>query len=135
MNLVFDHGKCSGCGACMLACSMENFLLIAPSRALLRIEGRFPSPGDYQIHFCDQCGICAKACPVDAIVVEDGIFRINEEDCIACCECVEACPRSVMIIQPENNIPAKCILCGECARICPREAISFSCEDHAKECQ
>ena len=135
MNLILHHQKCSGCGACKLACSIANFLLIAPSRALLRIEGRFPSPGDYHIHVCDQCGACAEACPVDAIVLEDGVFRINEADCIACHDCVKACPRNVMIIQPETGIPAKCILCGECVLACPREAIFFSCEDIAKECQ
>jgi polysulfide reductase chain B len=71
---------------------------------------------------------------VDAIVLEDGVFRIREEDCIACHDCVKACPRNVMIIQPETGIPAKCILCGECALACPREAIAFSCENIAKEC-
>ena len=134
MNFAFDHRKCSGCGVCKLACSMVNFNQIAPSRALLRIEGCFPSPGDYRIHFCDQCGICAEKCPVDAIALEGGVFRIDEATCIACHECVEACPRSVMIIQPENNIPAKCILCGECARTCPREAISLFCKEDVKEC-
>jgi polysulfide reductase chain B len=71
---------------------------------------------------------------VDAIVLEDGVFRIHEVDCIACHDCVKVCPRNVMIIQPETGIPAKCILCGECALACPREAIAFSCENIAKEC-
>ena len=129
MNLIFNHENCSGCGICKLACSIINFKQVTSSKALLRIEGLFPSPGHYQIHFCDQCGECAKVCPTGAIELKDGIFQINEEDCIACHECVEACPQSVMIIKSENDMPAKCTLCGECANVCPREAIVISQEE------
>ena len=133
MKLLSDYKKCSGCGVCKLACSIENFKQVTSAKALLRIQGLFPAPGHYQIHFCDQCGICAETCPVDAIELEEGVYKINEEDCIACHECVDACPHSVMIIKEEDDIPAKCILCGECARVCPREAIILSEEEIAGE--
>jgi len=133
MKLLSDYKKCSGCGVCKLACSIENFKQVTSAKALLRIQGLFPAPGHYQIHFCDQCGICAETCPVDAIELEEGVYRINEEDCIACHECVDACPHSVMVIKKEDDIPAKCILCGECARVCPREAIILSEEEIAGE--
>jgi len=129
MNLLLNHENCSGCGVCRLGCSIVNFKQVTPAKGLLRIEGLFPIPGHYQIHFCDQCGICADACPVDAIAIEDGIYRVNEEECTACHECVAACPKSVMIIKNEDDMPAKCILCGECARVCPREAIMISEEE------
>lgn len=134
MNIVFDPvmfnpENCSGCGLCRLACSIVNFKQVTPAMALLRIEGRFPSPGDYQIHFCDQCGACADACPVDAIELRDEIYRVNEADCIACHDCVSACPHSVMVIK-DNDMPAKCILCGECAAVCPRGAIQISTKEN-----
>ncbi len=140
MDLLFDHlifspENCSGCGVCKLACSIVNFQQVTPAKAMLRIEGRFPSPGDYQIHFCDQCGECAEVCPVEAIDLVDGIYQINEEECIACHECVEACPQSVMIIKGENDMPAKCVLCGECAAVCPRGAIMISKEENIAEGQ
>ena len=140
MTLLFDHiifnqENCSGCGVCKLACSIANFQQVTPAKAMLRIEGRFPDPGDYQIHFCDQCGECAEACPVDAIVLEDGIYRINEEDCTACHECVDACPHSVMIIKEEDDMPAKCVLCGECAQVCPREAIMITEKENIAGCR
>lgn len=125
-QLLFNPENCSGCGVCKLACSITNFQQVTSARALLRIEGRFPSPGDYRIHFCDQCGICADVCPVDAIELKDGVYQINEEECIACHECVHACPKSVMIIKSQENIPGKCVLCGECAQVCPRDAIMIS---------
>ncbi len=133
MKIQLNTKKCSDCGVCKLACSIENFKQVASAMALLNIKGLFPTPGTYEIHFCDQCGYCADACPVDAIEFENDCYRINEEDCIACHECITACPKSVMIIKQENDMPAKCILCGECARVCPREAIVIKDEETARE--
>ena len=129
MKIQFNPKNCSGCGVCKLSCSIVNFRQVTASKALLRIEGLFPEPGRYIIHFCDQCGQCAEVCPTEAIAAdEQGIFRVNEADCIACHACFEACPRSVMIIKKEDDFPAKCIACYECARTCPRQAIPLSDE-------
>jgi ferredoxin len=115
--------KCSGCGTCRLACAIENFQEVNPARSLLRIEGRFPAPGDYRIHLCDQCGACADSCPEDAIRLDKGVFIVDQDVCTGCLACVEACPYDVMFEQTHCDVPAKCVLCGECARVCPREAI------------
>lgn len=123
MQPTLIHEKCSGCGTCKLACAMEKFVAVQPTRALLRIEGRFPAPGDYRIHFCDQCGACADVCPVTAIVMHDGVYRVEPELCTGCMSCVAACPEGVMVEQPGMDRPAKCDLCGACAEICPRNAI------------
>jgi carbon-monoxide dehydrogenase iron sulfur subunit len=133
MNLKFSHEKCSGCGVCKLACSIRNFEEVTPSKAVLRIEGLFPEPGVYHIHFCDQCGECAEVCPTEAIELQDGIYQINDDECIGCLACVEACPHGVMTIKNKDDIPAKCILCGECASVCPREAIVIYKEENEKE--
>jgi Fe-S-cluster-containing hydrogenase component 2 len=119
------HENCSGCGTCRLACAIENFREINPSKSLLRIEGRFPAPGDYRIHLCDQCGECADNCPEDAIHLENGVFIMDQDTCTGCLTCVDVCPRDVMFEQKHSDLPAKCILCGECARICPRDAITL----------
>ena len=126
MELRAIHENCSGCSTCRLACAVENFQEVNPSRSLLRIEGRFPGPGDYRIHLCDQCGECADNCPEDAIYLENGIFLVDPEACTGCLTCVDVCPRDVMFEQKDSDVPVKCILCGECARTCPREAIVFA---------
>ncbi len=42
---------------------------------------------------CVACGQCARACPVDAVSVQDNeIYVIDEDLCISCGACEEACP-------------------------------------------
>jgi Pyruvate/2-oxoacid:ferredoxin oxidoreductase delta subunit len=72
MELRAIHANCSGCGVCRQVCTLENFRELNPAKSLLTIIGRFPSPGDYRIRVCNQCGICAEACPEDAIQMVDG---------------------------------------------------------------
>lgn len=117
------HENCSGCSTCRLACALENFKEVNPSKGLLKIEGRFPAPGDYRIHFCDQCGECAEACPVEAIHLENGVYILHEDECTSCMTCVEVCPNEVMFERSDSEFPTKCIACGACASICPRDAI------------
>ena len=123
MKLKVFHENCSGCNTCRLVCAIENFQEVNPSRALLHIEARFPAPGDYHIHLCDQCGVCAENCPEDAIHLVNGIYHIDSDACTCCLACVEVCPQGVMFEQKDIDVPAKCDLCGECAQACPRNAI------------
>jgi Fe-S-cluster-containing hydrogenase component 2 len=123
VELIAIHDNCSGCGTCRLACAIRNFQEVNPSKSLLRIEGRFPAPGNYRIHLCDQCGVCADNCPEDAIHLKDGAFLVDTDSCTGCLTCVEVCPHDVMFEQKDSDIPVKCNICGECAQTCPRDAI------------
>jgi ferredoxin len=125
LKLKAFHENCSGCGVCRLACAIENFQEVNPSKSVLRIEARFPAPGNYHIHLCDQCGVCADNCPEDAIQIENGVFWVDPDTCSGCLICVEVCPHDVMFEQAQSNVPAKCTLCGECALTCPRSAITL----------
>jgi len=125
VELKAIHENCSGCGICLMVCALENFREVNPSKAALRIEGRFPAPGDYRIHLCDQCGQCAEACPVEAIHLENGIYIIHEEECTGCMICVEECPNGVLFEHKSMEMPIKCTLCGECVDACPRDALQL----------
>lgn len=132
MKLIAKHENCSGCNTCRLACGIVNFQQVNPSKSLLRIEARFPAPGDYRIILCDQCGECADSCPDDAIQLEGSAFLVDPEACSGCMICVEVCPRDVMFEQVGSDVPVKCVLCGECAVACPREAIELTEESTKK---
>ena len=59
MRLYADSAKCSGCRACLVACSLNLFQESNPKKASLNLIAHFPSPGVYEMKVCTQCGDCA----------------------------------------------------------------------------
>ena len=45
---------------------------------------------------CTGCGACMEICPVDAIVMENGIAKIIVDKCRGCYACQNACPTSAI---------------------------------------
>lgn len=123
MEMTVKSNRCSGCKTCQVVCSLVNFDEVNPSKAAIDIEGQFPEPGQFKVRLCDQCGDCEEVCPTDAIYFEDGVYKIDKDECISCMKCVEVCPRDVIFEHPDEEVPIKCTLCGECVEICPRDAL------------
>jgi electron transport complex protein RnfB len=78
---------------------------------------------------CIACGMCVRTCPVDAIVIENNLARIDHEKCITCGLCVKKCPtnaiRDYIPVRPKAYIdPAICAGIDVCAKVCPVNAIS-----------
>jgi len=124
--------RCSGCRLCEIACAVHRQGVNNPKKSRIRVTTVYPHPVVRMPVVCSQCKNpkCAAACPTHAIYTQDGIVRINADDCIACHACVDACPFGAMYIHTDIEVPLKCDLCAEhdqpeCARMCPSEAIVF----------
>lgn len=53
--------------------------------------------------------------------------EVNEDACIVCGLCVEACSFEVMKLRKTGARPrgvGECIVCGQCVAVCPEEAVS-----------
>jgi formate hydrogenlyase subunit 6/NADH:ubiquinone oxidoreductase subunit I len=63
---------------------------------------------DIQISACIFCGICAKRCPTDALVVDkpNKKWHIDRLRCISCGACTEACPKKCLQLTGDHGIPA-----------------------------
>ncbi len=124
MRLFAESAKCSGCHACLVACSFHLFGENTPKKAALRITGLFPDPGGYAVAVCTQCGECADVCPSDAILQNvKGAFYIEPERCDLCMACVDACPEEVVFVRGDVDYAWECDLCGDCVAVCGMDAL------------
>lgn len=124
-RLYSNNARCSGCRACLVACSLNLFQESNPKKAALVIEPRFPAPGVYELNVCTQCGKCAEVCPTGAIKLnERGAYYVDMAECNLCEACVPECPESVMFVRVElANTAWKCDLCGDCVAVCGTDAL------------
>ena len=125
MRLYADSTKCSGCRACLVACSLNLFLESNPKKAALAIHPFFPAPGVFEVKVCNQCGDCAAVCPSEAIRLnEKGAYYVDFSECNLCEACVSECPEEVMYVRTELADTAwKCDLCGDCVSVCGMDAL------------
>lgn len=59
---------------------------------------------------CVYCGLCAKACPVEALKVErkpEKIWEVDEDTCIKCGACIDKCPKDSLSFGGAAEEPAK----------------------------
>lgn len=117
---------CTGCGACVDACT-EQILSLAPDGVAL-----LPEAGE-----CTFCGSCAAACPEEVFAADRRmahVMRIST-NCLAqagvtCMTCRDACPEEAISMTPRIGLPflplldaASCTGCAACASACPADAI------------
>jgi Fe-S-cluster-containing hydrogenase component 2 len=125
MRLYADSARCSGCRACLVACSLNLFRESNPKKGGLTLRAHFPAPGVFEVRVCTQCGDCAAVCPTGAIKQNDrGAYYVDFAECNLCEACVVECPEGVMYVRAELAGTAwKCDLCGDCVSVCGMDAL------------
>ncbi|MCX6012320.1 MAG: thiamine pyrophosphate-dependent enzyme [Chloroflexi bacterium] len=129
-TLVFKKDACPAeCKVCVDACAKRNKGdNLGPVMKVLESKEK----GKHGIATCYQCGEpkCMEACPSEAITKgEDGLVKIDAEQCTGCEACIEACPYGMMFFNEEKQLANKCEQCGgspACVEACPYEVASFA---------
>ena len=86
---------------------------------------------------CNQCDNppCVQVCPVGATFkTEDGVVLVDEDYCIGCRYCIQACPYGARYLDPHTKTADKCTFCYHritkgllpaCVEVCPTQARVF----------
>ena len=142
--IIVSIEKCVGCHSCELACALahtEAGELIKAiqngekpgTRIAIEVHGNKPVP--LHCHHCE-VATCMMVCPSGAIhrkAVREPVL-VNQDKCIGCHMCVQACPFGMMMINASGKGVLKCDLCinrleegmdPACVVACPTKAVIF----------
>jgi formate dehydrogenase iron-sulfur subunit len=145
--ILTDLTKCTGCGACVLACEQINGLPANASPSKLSDTAWTVVHDRGGVNVRQQCmhcldPTCASVCPVGALKkTPEGPVTYEESRCIGCRYCMVACPFSIPTYEWQSAKPKvhKCVMCYEkrvrdggqpaCTSVCPAGATKFGDRD------
>jgi len=96
------------------------------------------------LYGCIGLGTCARACPFNAIIIEDGVAKVMDGKCTGCGICIKSCPKNIIRFVPKadrhvvncssldkgaivrKNCKVGCIGCMRCVKVCPSGAIKMN---------
>lgn len=136
-EFYIDPSRCIGCQSCVNACAECETHRGTP---MIHVDFLDRPNTIATVPFvCMHCDdpTCAKVCPADAIKkTEDGVVQSSlKPRCIACSNCVLACPFGIPKMMTELEQMMKCDMCYDrssvgkkpmCATVCPSGALTYT---------
>jgi len=136
LAFFIDPSRCIGCRACENACAECETHRGTP---MIHVDFLDRSRSTATVPtICMHCEnpTCAQVCPADAIKQdEDGVVHSSlKPRCVACSNCVLACPFGVPKVMTALEQMMKCDMCYDrtsagkrpmCATVCPSQALAF----------
>lgn len=121
-GMVIDLDRCNGCGACMVACAVENNVAPAERKATERTGVTWLKVG--------RMSNAAPFPEADAVFVPMMCQQCEHET-----PCVTVCPQNAVDLDPQTGIvgqvPQRCLGCRYCMTACPYHARYFDWWDPA----
>lgn len=143
--MLIDITLCVGCNSCQEACKKSNGLPEGEEKKLsaTAYTALEEHDGVFIRRMCQHCETptCASVCPVGAFEkTPEGPVLYDEEKCIGCRYCMQACPFQVPRYEWSSTYPRvqKCVFCHDrimkglqtaCAEACPTGATKFGDRD------
>jgi Fe-S-cluster-containing dehydrogenase component len=135
-GFYIDPSRCIGCKACENACAECDTHRGSPMIHVDYLDraNSIATVPTVCMH-CDD-PTCAQVCPADAIKkTDDGVVQSSlKPRCVACSNCVLACPFGVPKMATRLEQMQKCDMCYDrtsvgkrpmCATVCPSQALAY----------
>jgi Fe-S-cluster-containing dehydrogenase component len=116
--------KCLGCFSCMSVCSVINHNNHSLIKSAIKVRTTGGMSSSFIAIVCLGCNenqpACMEVCPSFALEKRTGGgVLVNEEKCIGCRKCEEACVVHAVNFDEETKKPIICRHCGICTHYCP----------------
>ncbi len=143
LEFFIDPNRCIGCQACVHACAECDTHRGHPMIHLEFVDRSHSTQTTPVVCMHCHSPTCAEVCPADAIKkTGDGVVQTARKPrCIACSNCVLACPFGVPKMNTDFELMMKCDLCYDrtsegkkpmCATVCPSGALFFGTRPEAE---
>lgn len=118
-GFVIDLSRCIDCRSCMVACSVENNVPMNHTRIWVKdlgVQGTFPELSRSFVPYnCMHCENppCIEVCVSGATYKDpdNGLVLVDQEACIGCGFCVDACPYNARYLDETRGVVDKCTGC------------------------
>ncbi len=134
-GFVIDVSRCIDCRACLVSCSVENSVPMNHTRIWvmdLGVKGEFPNLSRTFVPYnCMHCENppCTEVCVSGATYKDpdNGLVLVDQEACIGCGFCVDACPYSARYLDEKRGVVDKCTGCIQRLQVGQQPACVMTC--------